>query len=905
MPAGKAYIAVGRVPVARADRESLLEWARKTKRGNQACSQCTVSLDLADEQTYHIFQEWDSREHFMVYLKAGGWNPTPGGAEVPPSLFEARSFAAPGIKAGQDHKWAQAERKDLTKTDGHLFFLSMANRTVHGLFNNSLDQFDVTMTFPKQEMKPASDKVKQSDDADPTFKATVFPGETIPFVNGKWNGGYSVSYSWGPVSDENFLSERAGQMEEDTLREIDEFRQWLRDNGLDPGSEHGLEMRHTFQKKVLALCAQKRSQGGRKYIDLSFPPLRRSIDGQQGKPTRGWMRPERFLKEEYREKYQLFVGEGTGIDPGDIDQGALGDCWFMAAIAACAEHPDELIKPLYITSNYKGRTYDEVKRQANVRGREVGGWKVRLAKNGWWRWHIIDSYLPVQPVQEPQASVFAKNKEQPDEMWVAALEKAYAKLHGNYQELAGGDPAVALSDLTGFPCITFTDPKWPSMNLPEDADLVRKWAWMFRCFKHHNEQNRMLWVTTPGVDTSDYMEKDPRAQGESRSINQKLKDAGLVSGHAYTVLATFEDKEHDRLGPPGPTPLQLVLIRNPWGTGQGEWQGEWSDGHPLWSQYPRLRSVCDEKARLAAGEGFDAKKKEDGIFWMKWSDVRLYFDSGGVCLKHGSMSRSVPSADNHWQDVRFRTGFRDGQPRHFVHLRPSDRCKCVAFLQQHDRRGLALTDPLQKMCALRLDVITPTGDGKLHATVAQSNRGVFMYAHQVLALELNQQGQPPSDSEWWAQDDFGVDTFWLEKGRDYYFIVRQHPDEKELDPRSRDGIVLVIQTSPGVNDKQGIRGFQAYEADAILYETCKFKGYYGFAVTEKTRKACTAEDKHDEHYLPEGEDDQDEGVATHISVQLDTLSRVPGDPSASPRSGKRPLLGSGDADWPTSTRRWG
>lgn len=45
----------------------------------------------------------------------------------------------------------------------------------------------------------------------------------------------------------------------------------------------------------------------------------------------------------------------------------------------------------------------------------------------------------------------AFSKTEQNELWVILLEKAYAKVYGNYWDIVGGDPVHALRDLTGAP----------------------------------------------------------------------------------------------------------------------------------------------------------------------------------------------------------------------------------------------------------------------------------------------------------------------------------------------------------------------------------------------------------------------------------------------------------------------
>lgn len=104
----------------------------------------------------------------------------------------------------------------------------------------------------------------------------------------------------------------------------------------------------------------------------------------------------------------------------------MGDCYFLCALSVIAEK-SELVKRLFHNSEVS----------------EYGLYAVWLNINGEWTSVVIDDYFPC--IDNSPAFSRANG------LWVMLLEKAYAKVYGSYLNIEGGNPAIAMRDLTGAP----------------------------------------------------------------------------------------------------------------------------------------------------------------------------------------------------------------------------------------------------------------------------------------------------------------------------------------------------------------------------------------------------------------------------------------------------------------------
>jgi hypothetical protein len=89
------------------------------------------------------------------------------------------------------------------------------------------------------------------------------------------------------------------------------------------------------------------------------------------------------------------------IDPNDIRQGHIGDCWLISAIIALAEKP-HLLKKLFV----------EPKISKN------GIYSVRICRAGEWKIVEVDDSVPYK---EDNIPYFAFSES--GEFWISVLEK--------------------------------------------------------------------------------------------------------------------------------------------------------------------------------------------------------------------------------------------------------------------------------------------------------------------------------------------------------------------------------------------------------------------------------------------------------------------------------------------------
>ncbi|WP_017557358.1 C2 family cysteine protease [Nocardiopsis baichengensis] len=198
-------------------------------------------------------------------------------------------------------------------------------------------------------------------------------------------------------------------------------------------------------------------------------------------------------------------GDGQ-ISSDDLNQGALGDCWWLAGIGAVADQDPGAIKRM-------------IRENAN------GTYTVTFGDG---------SQVTVTPDLVVNSNNSAAFSDPGGEgvLWPAILEKAYAMKEGSYGEIEGGWPKDAMETVTG-----------------EDAGEIPMWMVEEDMLSTIMDEGSPVTVTTPGDKKNSHyeLESGDELAGNHAYVVKEIKDGKVTLynpwGHQHATLTMDEFRE--------------------------------------------------------------------------------------------------------------------------------------------------------------------------------------------------------------------------------------------------------------------------------------------------------------------------------------------------------------------------
>ena len=223
---------------------------------------------------------------------------------------------------------------------------------------------------------------------------------------------------------------------------------------------------------------------------------------------------------------------GTGVFGDDRSlywkeprQGGAGTCYIISAMSGVGEFPD-LIRNAFLTQEQNS----------------AGIFGIRFFIRGKpWVVTIDDEFLFYNPSYRVPQMVFTKPTNDNPVLWASILEKAWAKVKGEYSRANGGFVASGIRSITGSPVYVFRMSEVAAN--PDGANTYYTINDVYTMLKAANTNNYIMGAGTAG-----------------NGNDQEKNRCNIAMSHAYSIVDAFELVDANR------NTHKMLMIRNPWGT---------------------------------------------------------------------------------------------------------------------------------------------------------------------------------------------------------------------------------------------------------------------------------------------------------------------------------------------------
>ncbi|KAH9495989.1 Calpain-5, partial [Bulinus truncatus] len=308
------------------------------------------------------------------------------------------------------------------------------------------------------------------------------------------------------------------------------------------------------------------------FEDIEFPANEKSLYFNKVDSSILWKRPKELCKA------PRLVVEGATCD--DLVTGEMKSTWFITACTALAHEPKLFNK---VIPDVKGQEFGETTPYAGI-------FRFNFWRFGQWIEVVIDDRLPTK-----EGKLLFVHSKQRNEFWSALLEKAYAKLFGDYQSMTSGHTSDALVDFTGGVAERLI---LSTFDLEDESIKVMIFKKLEAAYDNKSLINCVIEVA-------------------DEEIGQDGPE-GLVLGQGYNVTMVKGIEMKKTLRKSFGDMLYMIRLFNPW-TGR-EWKGPWSDESTEMQSLPQHEW---EKMGISFGN--------DGEFCMHLEDFLKYFTHVDIC----------------------------------------------------------------------------------------------------------------------------------------------------------------------------------------------------------------------------------------------------------------------------------